>query len=154
MLSGYKNSERAMDDVLCRWRGGMLLVQTTGLFGFDAAERLYERVRRETERRSAVKVLIDLRRAVLLFGPEDGGELARLEPALDVAIGFLIDPAHKSVMDRYLEQSVNSGRTRLVFTRLSRQLECWIGGALPEVRPLPRFEPAAPRPPGTPSACT
>lgn len=131
------------------WHGGMLIVQVQGLLTLARVTAIRLSVREELRRRSAVKVLVDLRRAVFAFGDGALDALAAGD-APEAAVAFLVDPAQAPLTKGYARRMLEAGRTRLVFTRLSPSLWGWLGGQVPVLKELPQFQPVAPPPPQTP----
>jgi hypothetical protein len=127
------------------WHGGVLILQITGLLTASRLQNMRLEVKAALMQRSAVKVLMDIRRAVVTFGDGQIPALVRAE-CPDVSMAILVDPAQAQTVRNYAKAMREAGHTRLVFTSLSPALREWLAVPVPELKEL-RAQPVAPLPP-------
>lgn len=124
--------------------GGFLVVQTKGLFSPETVEELRALVRAELMASEAVKVLCDLRRAVVIIG-EDGWRRVRRESLestpLSAPVGILTSPASFEPLLQHCWAMAKAGRTRYAFSNLRGAVD-WLGADL-NLSELPEFQPVS-----------
>jgi len=108
-----------------RRHGGMMVVEVSGLFGPAEAAIAAARLGRELTKAHAVKVLFDLRRAVLLMAEDDGPLLAQHLRDVGVPVGLLVDPAQRAFAWGVWSEMVDEGRTAVPFLSPARASE-WL----------------------------
>jgi hypothetical protein len=124
---------------------GLLVVQFRGIFDYGSVAELRREMVAETERRPAVKALVDLRPAIFIVNEDQMRRITAASLAdhpVDVAVGILVNQVHlRMCFDHCAAMSAKS-RTRVPLTSLE-DAEEWAGVPLPMLRPTREFVPAA-----------
>jgi hypothetical protein len=131
--------------------GAVLLLEVSGLMShIKDAEVLQTAMRRECSDRHAVKIVVDIRRAVLLYTPEQWpkvtGWLLENQACL-TPVAFLAGEAQWAPLFQHCLTMSRTGRLRFVFSE-SAQVAAWLGAELQALRRAREFEPLAAPPQG------
>lgn len=109
----------------------------------EHAEALQTAMRQESRERHAVKIVADLRRAVIGYSSSQWAVVSsRLidNEATLIPVGFLVSGAQWAPVFQHCLSMSRSGRIRFAFSEPS-QVTAWLGQELQALRPARQFQP-------------